>query len=134
MNIKELVQQSLDLIEGSDYSHDEEKDIFNINVNLDDEIAKVHLYQDIFEDEDSGISKKILVCESLVGIYQDTIDLLNLSKSNDSLFFARAYVSEEHGKVLVEACVFMESINPLNLSAVIREVAEHALYLKDEMF
>lgn len=134
MNIKELVQQSLDLIEGSDYSHDEGKDIFNMNINIDGESANVYLYQDIFEDEESGISKKIIVCESLIGIYKNTTDLLTLSKSNDSLFFARAYVSEEEGKVLVEACVFMESMNPLNLSAVIREVAEHSLYLKDELF
>lgn len=134
MNIKELLQQSVDLIESSDFSHDEEKGIFTVNANLDGETETVHVYQDIFEDEDSGISKKIIVCEALVGVYKNTTDLLTLSKSNDSLFFARAYVSEEDGKVLVEACVFMENMNPLNLSAVIREVAEHSLYLKDELF
>jgi hypothetical protein len=133
MNIKELIQQSVDLIEGSDYSHDEEKDIYNINVNIDGDTDKVHVYQDIFEDEDSGISKKIIVCESFISIYKNTTDLLRLSKSNDSLFFARAYVSEEDGKILVESCVFMENMNPLNLSAVIREVAEHSIYLKDDL-
>ena len=133
MNIKELMQQSVDLLE-SEYSHDEVKDIYTVNVNFDGDKETVYVYQDIFEDENSGISKKILVCEVLVGVYKNTTDLLTLSKSNDSLFFARAYVSEEDGKILVESCTFLESMNPLNFSAVIREVAEHAIDLKDQLF
>lgn len=132
MNIKELLQEAVDLLE-AEYSHDETKDIYSVNVDFDGDKETVYVYQDIFEDESSGMSKKILVCESLVGIYKNTTDLLTLSKSNDSLFFARAYVSEEDGKILVESCVFMESMNPLNFSAVIREVAEQTIYLKDTL-
>lgn len=132
MNIKELLQEAVDLLE-AEYSHDETKDIYSVNVDFDGDKETVYVYQDVFEDESSGMSKKILVCESLVGIYKNTTDLLTLSKSNDSLFFARAYVSEEDGKILVESCVFMESMNPLNFSAVIREVAEQTIYLKDTL-
>lgn len=132
MNIKELLQEAVDLLE-SEYSHDEEKDIYSVNIDFDGDKETVYVYQDVFEDESSGMSKKILVCESLVGVYKNTTDLLTLSKSNDSLFFARAYVSEEDGKILVESCVFMESMNPLNFSAVIREVAEQTIYLKDTL-
>lgn len=128
------MEQSVDLLESSEFSYDEAKEIYTVSVDIDGQKEDVYVYQDIFENEDSGISKKILVCESLVGLYKNTTDLLTLSKSNDSLFFARAYVSEEDGKVLVESCVFMESMNPLNFSAVIREVAEHAIYLKDDLF
>jgi hypothetical protein len=133
MNFRELVQEAVGIL-GAEQSYNEEKNVFSVKVIFEGNADEtVYVYQDTFENEEDGISKKIIVCEALVGKYEENIDLLNLSNSNDDLFFSRAYVSGEEGKILVESCSFMENLNSLNLSAVIDEIAQHSNYIREEL-
>lgn len=132
MNFKELVQGATDILE-AEYSFDEDKNVYAVKISFEGSGEEnVYVYQDIFESEDSGISKKIVVCESMVGKYSGSVNLLELSKSNNDLFFSRAYVSEDE-KILVESCTYMESLDSLNLSAIIDEIAQHSNYLKEDI-
>jgi hypothetical protein len=134
MNFKELVEEAAGILT-AEYDYDEKNNIYSIKIIFDENIAeKVYIYQDTFENENDGISKKIVVCESPVGKFEGAIDLLLLSDSNEDLYFSRAYVSAEEKKILVESCSFMENLNALNLSAIIDEIAQHSNFLKEELF
>jgi hypothetical protein len=134
MNFKELVESSAALLEAN-FEYDEVNNAFSIKISFDDDIEEiVYVYQDIFEDDTSKISKKIIVCEFLVGKYDNSTDLLLLSGSNEDLFFSRAYISEEEEKILIESCTFMEMINDVNLSIIIEEIAQQGNYLKEVLF
>ncbi|MBC7476187.1 MAG: hypothetical protein H7263_18030 [Candidatus Sericytochromatia bacterium] len=132
MNFKELVQSTTDILQ-TEFSYDELKSVYSLRIGFagnPDEI--VNVYQDVFENEDDGISKKIIVCECLVRKYNDSMNLLEISKSNNDLFFSRVYISEDD-KILIESCIFMEILDSLNLSAVINEIAQHSNYLKEQV-
>ncbi|MEK7434386.1 MAG: hypothetical protein AABZ74_14735 [Cyanobacteriota bacterium] len=133
MGFKELVEEASSIL-GIKYEYSEEKNLYSINMEFDnDEKQTIIVYQDIFEDEDEGVSKKIIVCESFVGKYDSSKNINFLSKSNNDLFFAKAYISEDNDKILVENCSFMEALNPLNLSIIINEIGEHSFYLKEKL-
>ena len=131
MNFKDLVQGATDILE-AEYTHEQQNNIYSVKLFFDGSVDEtVHVYQDVFENED-GVSKKIIVCESMVGKYSSSVKLLELSKSNNDLFFSRAYVSDDD-KILVESCTYMENLDSLNLSAIIDEIAQHASFLKEDI-
>lgn len=133
MDLKKLIQGAVDLL-GATYTYNEAKEVYTIELIFEgstDEV--VHVYQDLFEDDDEDISKKVLVCESYVTEYDSSKDLLFLSESNDDLFFSRAYVSEESKKIIIESCNFLENLTDLQLSIIINEIAQHSNFLKEEL-
>jgi hypothetical protein len=132
MNFKELVESAADIL-GAEFSHDEQN-IYAIEIEFEDELKEiVYVYQDIFESEGDGIAKKIIVCESLIGKYDESVNLLPLIKSNVDYFFSRACINDEDEKIIVESCAFMENLNSLNLSVIIDEVAQQSSFLHDEV-
>ena len=131
MSFKKLVEEASDILE-SFYEYNDEKNIYSIKVVFDDDSSEtIHIYQDTFEDDVDGVTKKIIVCESFVCKYDSSKDLLLLAKSNNDLFFAKSSISEDD-KILVESCSFMENLTSLHLSVIVNEIAQHAQYLKEE--
>lgn len=131
MSFKKLVEEASDILE-SFYEYNEEKNVYSIKIVFDDDSSEtVYIYQDTFEDENDGVTKKIIVCEALVCKYDSSKDLLLLAKSNNDLFFAKASISEDD-KILVESCSFMENLTSLHLSVIVNEIAQHVEYLKEE--
>lgn len=134
MNFKELVESAADVLNAK-YSYDRAKNVYSVKLIFDDNIDEiVNIYQDVFEEDNESISKKIIVCESLVGKFDNSVNLLLLSESNEDLFFSRAYVSTQNEKILVESCSFMENLDSVALSAIIDEIAQHANYLREELY
>ncbi|MFN8671039.1 MAG: hypothetical protein U0457_03025 [Candidatus Sericytochromatia bacterium] len=132
MGFKELVEGASNILSAK-YDYSEEKNVYSISIEYEDSSKQlVNVYQDLFENEQEGISKKIIVCESTLGKYDSSKNINFLSKSNNDFFFSKAYISEDD-QVLVENCSFMEGLNDLNLSVIISEVAEHASILSEKI-
>ncbi len=132
MNFKELVESAADIL-GAKFTHDEQN-IYSIEILFEDNQKEtVYVYQDIFESEEEGITKKIIVCESLIGKYDDSINLLSLIQSNGDYFFSRVCINDEDQKIIVESSTFMENLNSLNLSVIIDEVSQQSSYIREEI-
>ena len=132
MNFKELVESAADIL-GAKFTH-YEQNIYSIEILFEDNQKEtVYVYQDIFESEEEGITKKIIVCESLIGKYDDSINLLSLIQSNGDYFFSRVCINDEDQKIIVESATFMENLNSLNLSVIIDEVSQQSSYIREEI-
>lgn len=132
MGFKELVEGASDIL-GAKFEYSEEKNVYSIAIEFEDNQTQVvNVYQDIYEDDSEGVSKKIIVSESLVDKFNSSKNIIFLSKSNNDMFFSKAYISESED-IMVENCSFMEGLNNLNLSIIIAEIAEHASFLKEKM-
>lgn len=133
MEFEELIKETAAIL-GAEYSLDEEKKIYTFTMTYDDDVKEqVFVYQDVYEAEEEEVIKKIIALEAYVGKYDNSTDVDFLSKSNEDLFFARAYISEESNRIMVESCVFQDNTSPKDLSLVIDEMAQHNSYLKSEM-
>lgn len=132
MGFKELVEGASDIL-GAKFEYSEEKNVYSIAIEFEDNQTQVvNIYQDVYEDDSEGVSKKIIVSESLVDKFNSSKNIIFLSKSNNDMFFSKAYISESE-EIMVENCSFMEGLNNLNLSIIIAEIAEHASFLKEKM-
>lgn len=132
MGFKELVEGASDIL-GAKFEYSEEKNVYSVAIEFEDNQTQVvNVYQDIYEDDSEGVSKKIIVSESLVDKFNSSKNIIFLSKSNNDMFFSKAYISESED-IMVENCSFMEGLNNLNLSIIIAEIAEHASFLKEKV-
>lgn len=132
MGFKELVEGASDIL-GVKFEYSEEKNVYSIAIEFEDNQTQVvNVYQDVYEDDSEGVSKKIIVSESLVDKFNSSKNIIFLSKSNNDMFFSKAYISESED-IMVENCSFMEGLNNLNLSIIIAEIAEYASFLKEKM-
>lgn len=132
MGFKELVEGASDIL-GVKFEYSEEKNVYSIAIEFEDNQTQVvNVYQDVYEDDLEGVSKKIIVSESLVDKFNSSKNIIFLSKSNNDMFFSKAYISESED-IMVENCSFMEGLNNLNLSIIIAEIAEYASFLKEKM-
>lgn len=132
MGFKELVEGASDIL-GVKFEYSEEKNVYSVPIEFEDNQTQiVNVYQDIYEDESEGVSKKIIVSESVVNKFDSNKNIIALSKSNNDMFFSKAYISDNED-IIVENCSFMEGLNNLNLSIIIAEIAEHASFLKEKI-